>query len=68
LSYEQFIELFEQLPNKLAKSKKLKEKDFILRKIFLNFILKDKKVANLSLNPPFDRFVKVASFTNSRNY
>jgi hypothetical protein len=52
LSYEQFIELFEQLPNKLAKSKKLKEKDFILRKIFLNFILKDKKVANLSLNPP----------------
>ena len=66
LSYEQFIELFEQLPDKLAKSKKLKEKDFILRKIFLNFILKDKKVANLSLNQPFDRFVKVASFTNSR--
>lgn len=66
LSYEQFIELFEQLPDKLANSKKLKEKDFILRKIFLNFVLKDKKVASLSLNPPFDRFVKVANFTNSR--
>lgn len=66
LSYEKFIELFEQLPDRLSQSKNLKEKDFILRKIFLNFVLKDKKVASYSLNSPFDRFVKTNDFSNSR--
>ncbi|HSX48767.1 MAG TPA: recombinase family protein [Candidatus Saccharimonadales bacterium] len=65
-SYEQFLELFDNMPVLLRKTKSMKEKDFIIRKIFLNFILADKEVTNYRLNPPFDRFVKEDTFPLSR--
>lgn len=58
MSYEQFLELFKDLPEIVGKTKHLKEKDFLLGKIFLNFIVKDKKVLSCQLNPPFDKFKK----------
>lgn len=58
LSYEQFLELFNDLPNIISKTNVLKEKDFLLGKIFLNFIVKNKKVLSCQLNQPFDRFIK----------
>lgn len=44
----------------------MKEKDYIIRKIFLNFTIKDKKVASYKLNPPFDGFIKEGKFRSSR--
>ncbi|HZE87173.1 MAG TPA: recombinase family protein [Methylomirabilota bacterium] len=58
LSYEQFLELFNDLPNIISKTKTLSEKDFLLGKIFLNFIVKNKKVLSCQLNQPFDKFKK----------
>ena len=58
MSYEQFLELFNDLPNIISKTKTLSEKDFLLGKIFLNFIVKDKKVLSCQLNQPFDKFKK----------
>lgn len=65
-SYKEFLELFDNLPVTLRKTKTLKEKDFIIRKIFLNFTIKDKKVASYQLNQPFDGFIKEGKFRSSR--
>ncbi|MBI4038988.1 hypothetical protein HY384_03455 [Candidatus Daviesbacteria bacterium] len=43
-----------------------KELDFMIRKIFLNFTIKDKVMAFYQLNQPFDRFVKEAKIPVSR--
>lgn len=66
MSYDRFLELFEDLPNTIGKTKSLKEKDFLLGKIFLNCVIKDKKVLSCQLNPPFDRFAKSGSLSSSR--
>ncbi len=66
MSYEQFLELFTDLPNIVSKTKSLKEKDYLLGKIFLNCVVKDKKVLSCQLNPPFNKFVKHGVLTSSR--
>lgn len=66
LSYDKFLELFDDLPNIVAKTKNLKEKDFLLGKIFLNCVIKDKKVLSCQLNPPFNRFAKSKEMSSSR--
>lgn len=43
-----------------------RELDFMIRKIFLNFTIKDKIVASYQLNQPFDRFIKQAKIPSSR--
>lgn len=65
-SYKEFLELFDNLPVILIKTKGMREKDFIIRKIFLNFTIKNKKVASYQLNPPFDGFIKEGKFRSSR--
>lgn len=67
MSYDRFLELFEDLPNTISKTKSLKEKDFLLGKIFLNCVTKDKKVLSCQLNPPFDRFAKSVPLSSSRD-
>lgn len=44
----------------------MKEKDFIIRKIFLNFTVDKENVTDFRLNPPLDRFVKEDTFPLSR--
>ena len=66
LSYSQFLELFSELPVRIRKTKILRELDFMIRKIFLNFTIKDKIVASYQLNQPFDRFIKEAKIPASR--
>ncbi|HRN70364.1 MAG TPA: recombinase family protein [Candidatus Woesebacteria bacterium] len=66
LSYEKFLELFNDLPNIIIKTKSLKEKDYLLGKIFLNCIVKGKKVLSCGLNPPFDRFAESTKISSSR--
>lgn len=57
LSYQKFHELFENLAQKLKEVKKMDELDFILRIIFTNFVIKDGKVAQYKLKPPFSEVV-----------
>jgi len=66
LSYSQFLELFSELPVRIRKTKVLRELDFMIRKIFLNFTIKDKIVASYQLNQPIDRFIKEAKIPSSR--
>ena len=55
--YSEFVELFKQLPDVLRKTKPMQGKDEIISKIFLNFTLKDKKVASYQLNQSFKDFI-----------
>ncbi len=66
LSYSQFLELFSELPVRIRKTKVLRELDFMIRKIFLNFTIKNKIVASYQLNQPFDRFMKQAKIPSGR--
>jgi site-specific DNA recombinase len=54
LAYAEFLELMEKVPKIMGKIKNMSELDFIIRKIFLNFTIKDKKVIKSTLNSPFD--------------
>ncbi len=66
LTYQEFVELFNDLPATLRKTKSMEGKDQIIRKIFSNFVLKDKKVASYQLNPPFKEFIEKGFFVSSR--
>ncbi len=66
LTYKEFVELFNELPDILRKTKTMEGKDQIIRKIFSNFILKDKKVASYRLNQPFKDFIDKGYFASSR--
>ena len=54
LTYAQFLELMEKTPKILASIKQMKELDYIIRKIFSNFAIRDKKVIKSALIAPFD--------------
>ncbi len=54
LTYEQFIELMEKVPENIPKMKIMKDLDYIMSKIFLNFFCLNKKPYKLTLNAPFD--------------
>lgn len=66
LTYKEFVELFNDLPDRLRKTKSMEGKDQIIRKIFSNFVLKDKKVASYQLNQPFKDFIEKGFFVSSR--
>lgn len=68
LTYQKFIELFNDLPVILRKTTSMESKDQIIRKIFSNFVLKDKKVASYQLNQPFKDFIEKGFFVSSRGY
>jgi len=53
-TFEEFIELFEKMPELIVKQKNMKDLDFLIGKIFLNFSAKGKSVYKYTLNPPFD--------------
>jgi len=54
LAHSEFVELMENMPNIMSKMKKMNELDFIVRKLFLNFVVEQKKVIKSTLNSPFD--------------
>lgn len=66
LSYEEFLELFKSLPDRVRQITNLKELDFVLGKIFLNFTVKDKEVLSYRLNSPFKEFVEKGFVVSSR--
>jgi len=65
-SYDEFLELFNNLAKTVAKSKKMSDLNTIVTKIFLNFTLEDKKVASFTLNSPFKEFVKQGLVSDGR--
>ena len=55
LTYADFLELMDNMAKNIANSNDMKFLDFIIKKIFLNFTVKRKKVINSTLNSPFDK-------------
>lgn len=66
LTHEQFIELMNNLPDEIAKTTDMKQLDYKIRKIFLNFTVKDKKVLLYTLQSPFKEFVENGLLSKSR--
>jgi hypothetical protein len=64
--YSEFVELLRQLPDFLRKTKDMRGKDEIISKIFSNWTIKDKKVAEYQLNQPFKSFVEKGFVTCGR--
>ncbi len=54
ITYSEFIKLMEKVPENIPKMTQMSDLDYIMRKIFLNFYVKDKKPYKQTLNPPFD--------------
>ncbi len=54
LTYAEFLELLDNTASYIAKSRDMKELDYFIRKIFLNFTIQGKNVVNTTLNSPFD--------------
>ena len=48
-----FIELFQNIANLIRKIDSMADLDFIMRKLFMNFVVKDQKVAEITQNSPF---------------
>lgn len=54
VSYSEFLELMEKMPKIIRGMKNMKELDYIIRKIFLNFTVDLENVVKSTLNSPFD--------------
>lgn len=67
LAYKEFLELFGNLAKSIRKIKEMKKLDFIIRKFFSNFVIKDKKVAQYTLNSPFRELVKCGHVRDCRS-
>ena len=52
-SYEEFIELFGNLAQRIKILQNMEDLDFVLRKVFLNFVVEGKKVTKITQNSPF---------------
>lgn len=61
-THEEFIELTKQLASILQETPLLSKKDYILRKVFLNWTVKDREVASYQLQSPFNKFIKLAKW------
>ena len=53
LTYESFLELFDNMSIKLAKTTRMEDLNNILQKVFLNFTVNKKNVEEYTLNEPF---------------
>lgn len=52
-SYEQFIELFGNLAQHIKKITNMDDLDYIMKKVFMNFVIEGKKVAQITQNSLF---------------
>jgi DNA invertase Pin-like site-specific DNA recombinase len=52
-TYEDFIELFGNLAQHIKKIRNMEDLDFILRKVFMNFVVVDKKIKEITQNSLF---------------
>lgn len=66
MSYENFLNFFKNLGNMVKNSDDQYLVDKVIRMVFLNFEIKNKKVTNFRLNPMFEQYVKIPSVLQSR--
>lgn len=66
MSYENFLNFFKNLGNMVKNSDNQYLVDKIIRMVYLNFEMKNKKVTNFRLNPLFEQYVKIPSVLPSR--
>ncbi|HQM15667.1 MAG TPA: hypothetical protein PLM16_00450 [Candidatus Woesebacteria bacterium] len=66
MTYENFLNFFDNLANTIKSSDNQYLVDKIIRMIFLNFTIKDKKVLSHRLNPNFEKYVKIPSVQDGR--
>ena len=59
LNYERFIELMDNMAKTLRNLKNMKELDYFMQKIYLNFYVERKKVVKSTLNQPFEALSKL---------
>ena len=59
LTYNEFIELLGNIPMIMPQITNQRELDYIVRKMFLNFTIKNKKVVKSTLAYPFNRLTNV---------
>lgn len=52
-SYEDFIELFGNLAQHIKKITNMDDLDYIMKKVFMNFVVEGKKVVSITQNSPF---------------
>lgn len=63
LEFQKFFELMQKLPQLIEKTTVMKELDEILRQIFVNFTIENKKVASYSLKSPFKELFEASKAT-----
>jgi DNA invertase Pin-like site-specific DNA recombinase len=66
MSYENFLNFFKNLGNMVKNSDDQYLANKVIRMVFLNFEIKDKKVTKSRLNPMFEQYVKIPSVLQSR--
>lgn len=53
LTFDEFHELFQNIANYIQKVDSMADLDYLMRKLFMNFTVTDKKVTNIKQNSPF---------------
>ncbi len=53
LTYAEFIELFDTMATTLAQIQNMKDLDSLVKKMFLNFTIREKNITEFTLNVPF---------------
>lgn len=66
LTHEQFIELMNKLPDEIEKTQDMEQLDYKIRKLFSNFVIKDKKVLMYTLQSPFKEFLETGIISQCR--
>lgn len=66
MSYENFLNFFENMDTWLKNNENRYLTDKIIRMVFLNFAVKDKKVLKYQLNPHFESIAKLPSILQCR--
>ena len=59
LTHAEFLELMEKVPKLMATTTNMRDLDFIGRKFFSNFYLKEENVENATLSAPFDELYEL---------
>ena len=67
ITYEEFIELARHFANLTKEIRTIEDWDFVVRKVFLNFTIKDKKMANYTINSPFRELIESSKVSLGRS-
>ncbi len=64
LTYESFSELFQNLAKRIQKIQNMEQLNFVIKKLFTNFVVDGKKVTQITQNSPFRELCGTANSEN----